>query len=63
VSSTFQVVIPKAVREAMGLEAGQKVHVLPYLDRIELIPMKPLKSMRGILLGIDTSVPRDKDRA
>ena len=62
VSPKFQVVIPQAIREALGLEPGQKVHALQYLDRIEFIPVKPLKAMRGFLRGLDTAVPRDKDR-
>lgn len=62
VSPKFQVVIPQAIREAMGLEPGQKVQALQYMDRIEFIPVRPLKSMRGFLKGIDASVPRERDR-
>ena len=62
VSPKYQVVIPLAIREAMGLEPGQKVQALQYLDRIEFIPVKPMKSLRGFLRGIDTSVPRERDR-
>ena len=61
-SPKFQVVIPKGIRQALGLEPGQKLHAVAYKDRIELIPVRPLKKMRGFLAGIDTSVPRDKDR-
>jgi AbrB family looped-hinge helix DNA binding protein len=62
VSPKFQVVIPLAVRESMGLEPGMKLQVVQYEDRIEMIPVRPRKSMRGSLRGIDTSVPRDGDR-
>ena len=62
VSPKFQVVIPQAIREALGLEPGQKVQALQYLDRIEFIPIKPLKALRGFLKGIDTAVPRERDR-
>jgi AbrB family looped-hinge helix DNA binding protein len=62
VSPKYQVVIPKAVRESMGIVAGQKIQILTYHNRIELIPIKPMKKMRGFLKGIDTSVKRDKDR-
>jgi len=58
----FQVVIPKEVRDAMGIVSGQKIQVLTYKNRIELIPVKPVKNMKGILKGIDTSVERDVDR-
>ena len=62
VSPKFQVVIPKDVRESMGIVSGQKVQILTYCNRIELIPIKPMSEMRGFLKGIDTEVPRDKDR-
>ena len=61
-SPKFQVVIPRAVREAMGLRPGTKVHVFQYQDRIEFIPQRPLRKMRGFLRGIDTAVPRDDHR-
>ncbi len=62
ISSRFQVVIPKSVRESMNLKPGQQLRVFTVGDRLELVPGKDLHSMRGFLGGIDTSVPRDKDR-
>lgn len=62
VSPKFQVVIPKEVRDSMGIVSGQKIQMLAYRNRIELIPIKPMKKMRGFLKGIDTEVKRDKDR-
>ena len=62
VSPKFQVVIPLAIREAMGLQPGQKVQALQYQNRIEFIPVRPMQAMRGFLKGIDTTVPRDRDR-
>lgn len=62
VSPKFQVVIPLHIREALGLKPGQKVEALQYLDRVEFIPVRPMKSMRGFLKGIDTAVSRDRDR-
>ena len=61
-SSKYQVVIPRSVRESMHLQPGQKVHVLPYENRIELIPVRPLAKLRGFLKGIDTTVAREADR-
>ena len=62
VSPKFQLVIPRAIREALGLQAGQKVQALQYQNRIEFIPVRPMKKMRGFLKGLDTMVARDKDR-
>ena len=62
VSPKYQIVIPKEVRESMEIFSGQKIQVLIYQNRIELIPIKPMKMMKGFLKGIDTEVSRDKDR-
>jgi len=62
ISPKFQVVIPKEVRTRLGLKPGQKVQTLVFDDRIELIPVKPIKKMKGFLKGIDTRVPREADR-
>ena len=62
ISPKFQVVIPQRIREAMGLAPGQKVQAIQYEDRIEFIPLRSVKSMRGFVGGIDTRVPRDRDR-
>ncbi len=62
VSPKFQVVIPKEVRNSMGIVSGQKIQMLTYRNRIELIPIKSMKKMKGFLKGIDTEVKRDKDR-
>ena len=62
VSPKFQVVIPLAVRQALGLVPGVKLNVVHFDNRIELIPVRSAKSLRGSLRGIDTSVPRDNDR-
>jgi len=62
VSPKFQVVIPRAVRESLGLRAGVKLKVIQFFDRIELIPAKPIENFRGFLKGIKTDVPRDEER-
>jgi len=62
VSPKFQVVIPKEVRDSMGIVSGQKIQMLTYRNRIELIPIKAMKKMKGFLRGLDTDVKRDEDR-
>jgi AbrB family looped-hinge helix DNA binding protein len=63
VSPKYQVVIPRAVRAALGIRPGQKMQVIQYEDRIELVPIRPTCEMRGFLKGIDTAVEREPDRA
>jgi AbrB family looped-hinge helix DNA binding protein len=62
ISPKYQVVIPKSIREALGLRPGQKVQVIPYGSRVELVPVVPVTQLRGFLRGIDTDVPREADR-
>lgn len=62
VSSKYQIVIPKEVREATGIRAGAKMRVLGYGNSVLVIPVRPMREARGSLPGIDTSVPRDPDR-
>ena len=62
ISPKFQVVIPRAIREPMGIQVGQKIQVLRYGNRIELIPFKIAKELRGFLKGINTTVERETDR-
>lgn len=62
VSPKYQVVIPKAVREALKLHPGQKMQLVEYAGRIELIPERDIKELRGFLKGINTEFKREKDR-
>ncbi len=63
VSPKFQVVIPQMIRKSLGLQPGQKIQAILFENRIELIPIRPMQSMRGFLKGIDTSIEREADRA
>ena len=63
ISPKFQIVIPKAIRDLLRLRPGQKVQAIAYDGRIELVPVRRAKDVRGFLKGIDTAVPRDRDRA
>ena len=62
VSPKYQVVIPSRIRELLGVEPGQKVKVILYDNRIEMIPVRPIREARGFLKGIDTAVDRETDR-
>jgi AbrB family looped-hinge helix DNA binding protein len=61
-SSKYQVVIPKEVREDTGLQAGATLEVLVYGKRIELVPLRPLPSLKGIFKGLNTEILREKER-
>jgi AbrB family looped-hinge helix DNA binding protein len=61
-SSKFQFVVPREVRESMKLKPGQKMSVLAYDGQIRLLPIRTPQEMRGIARGIDTSIPDEPDR-
>jgi len=62
VSPKYQVVIPKEIRDPLHIMPGEKMQVLQYENRLELIPVKNIRNMRGFVKGIDTTVKRDRDR-
>jgi AbrB family looped-hinge helix DNA binding protein len=62
ISPKYQVVIPSRIRKQLAVEPGQKVKVILYDNRIEMIPVRPVRQARGFLQGIDTTVERESDR-
>jgi AbrB family looped-hinge helix DNA binding protein len=62
ISSKYQVVIPKDVRERLRIRPGQKVEAFAIGGRIELVPVRPIAEMRGFLKGMDPSFEREPDR-
>ena len=61
-SPKFQIVIPQALRETLGLRPGEKFQVISYDDRIELIPVRAMKQTRGFLKGTNPKVDRTAKR-
>ncbi|MBI4995041.1 AbrB/MazE/SpoVT family DNA-binding domain-containing protein [Candidatus Peregrinibacteria bacterium] len=57
-STKFQIVIPKEIREAISLNPGTRIEIVPYENRIELIPLKPIKELKGFLKGMNTIIKR-----
>ncbi len=61
VSPKYQVVIPRRIRERMGLHPGEKLQVISFDDRIELVPLRPMRSIKGFLKGLDPTFERERD--
>lgn len=61
ISPKFQVVIPRSVRERLQLKPGQKMQVLEYEGRVELIPERNIRDLRGFVKGINTQLTRDDE--
>ncbi|MDY0166879.1 MAG: AbrB/MazE/SpoVT family DNA-binding domain-containing protein [Thermoguttaceae bacterium] len=60
VSPGYQVVVPKAVRERTGVGLGEKRQVLGFDDRIELVCIRPKRSMPRFLRGMDATFVREE---
>ncbi len=61
-STKFQVVIPRSVRDALELRAGEELRVIQHDGRVQLIPVRPIEALRGMFKGIDTDIERESDR-
>jgi AbrB family looped-hinge helix DNA binding protein len=62
VSSKYQVVIPKEVRERIGIKVGATLEIMTYGNRIELVPIISMKKLKCIYKGLNTEVERENDR-
>lgn len=62
ISPKYQVVIPRKVRDRLKLSPGQRVQVIQYNNRIELIPERDISTMKGFLKEINTHFVREEDR-
>lgn len=59
-SSKYQLSIPKSIRDLLDIQAGQKFTVLTKGRAIELVPVRSLREMRGVLKGVNTKNYRDR---
>ena len=60
VSSKYQIVIPKDVRDRAKIRVGQEFQVITKGGNVTLVPDKPISAMRGFVRGIRTSGFREK---
>lgn len=61
VSSKFQIVIPKDIRDQLKIQPGQKLQMIQIGKRIELIPVEPIQNARGFLPHFDITNTRDEE--
>jgi len=61
ISSKFQLVIPRKIREEFDLKPGQKVVFIPYKKSMRLVIVPSIEEARGMLAGLDTTNPREED--
>ncbi len=61
ISSKYQVVIPRAIREKWNVKPGQKVRFIIYGNRLEMVPVRDIKSARGFLQGMSSDIEREEE--
>lgn len=61
ISSKYQVVIPREIREQFDIKPGQKVVFIPYRKSLRVVIVPPIEEAHGFLKGIDTDVERDEE--
>ena len=62
VSPKYQIVIPKSIREQMGIKPGEQLDVVYYNGTVRLIRVPTIEEMRGAFPDIDTHIDREPDR-
>ena len=60
VSSKYQVVIPRRIREELDLQPGQSVTVMVKGRTLEIVPVREMADSRGLLKGASPSDYRDR---
>ena len=61
ISSKYQVVIPRPIREQFNLKPGQKIMFIPFNNTLRVVIVPSVDDARGMLKGIDTDVQREKE--
>jgi AbrB family looped-hinge helix DNA binding protein len=61
ISSKFQMVIPRAIREKWNIKPGQKVRLIVYGNHLEVVPVRDIREARGFLKGMSSDVEREEE--
>jgi AbrB family looped-hinge helix DNA binding protein len=61
ISTKYQVVIPRELREQFGITPGQKVAFIAHKKSLRIVVVPPIEEAEGFLEGMDTDVPREEE--
>ena len=61
ISSKYQVVIPRTIREQFNLKPGQKIMFIPYNNTLRVVIVPAIEKAQGMFKGIGTDVQREKE--
>jgi bifunctional DNA-binding transcriptional regulator/antitoxin component of YhaV-PrlF toxin-antitoxin module len=57
----YQINFPKEIFEPIGFKAGTSFEVIMYDNMVQLVPGRPMSSLRGMLKGMDTTFEREEE--
>jgi len=60
-SSKYQIVIPRSIREKWQVKPGQKVRLIIFGKRLEIVPVCDIKDARGFLKGMSSEIEREEE--
>jgi AbrB family looped-hinge helix DNA binding protein len=61
ISSKYQMILPRAIREKWNIKPGQKVRLIVYGDRLEVVKVRDIKEARGFLKGMSSEIEREEE--
>ena len=61
ISSKYQIVIPRSIREKWKIKPGQKVRLIVYGNHLEVVPVRDIHEARGFLKGMSSEIVREED--
>ena len=61
ISSKYQIVIPRAIREKWNIKPGQKVRLFVFGNRLEVVPVRDIREARGFLRGMSSNINREEE--
>ena len=61
ISSKYQMVIPRAIREKWNIKPGQKVRLIVFGNRLKVVPVRDIREARGFLKGMNSDIKREEE--
>ena len=61
ISSKYEVVIPRLIREQFNLKPGQKIMFIPYKNTLRVVIVPSIEEAEGLYKNIDTDPQREKE--
>jgi len=61
ISSKYQIILPRAIHEKWNIKPGQKVRLIIFGNRLEVVPVRDIREARGFLKGMNSYIKREEE--